>query len=135
MKKFAFVILIALIGIVVNWLALLAGWWWVTSVVGLLIGLFLRPASVSLLLALCVGGLGWGLPLAVLATYAPVMKIAATVESVIGLSSTGGTLIVVLTIVLGCLLSIPGSWVGITIRHLLPGQGQQTFEQPAQARR
>ena len=135
MKKFAFVILIALIGIAVNWLALLAGWWWVTSVVGLLIGLFLRPASVSLLLALCVGGLSWGLPLAVLATYAPVMKIAATVESVIGLSSTGGTLIVVLTIVLGCLLSIPGSWVGITIRHLLPVQSQQTFEQPAQARR
>ncbi|HEY1353417.1 MAG TPA: hypothetical protein VGF67_27730 [Ktedonobacteraceae bacterium] len=114
MKKAVFIGLIALVSVAVNWLALLAGWWWITPI----IGLFLRPAYVSLLLALCAGGLGWGLPLAVLAINAPVKSIANIVESVIGLSATGGVLIIVSTILLGCVLSAAGTWVGIAGRRV-----------------
>lgn len=118
MKKFGLMILITLTGIAVNWLGFLAGWWWLTPLVGLLLGLFLRPASVGFLASLCVGGLSWGLPLAVLAMNAPVKSVANAVEGVVGLSSTGGTAIIVLTIVFGCLLSVAGTWVGTAGRKL-----------------
>lgn len=119
MKKTGLIVLIALIGIAVNWLALLAGWWWITLAIGLLIGIFLRPAGAGLLTSLCVGALGWGLPLAVLALNAPVTKVASAVESAVGLSATGGVAILVLTVVLGCILSLAGAWVGIAGRRMV----------------
>lgn len=119
MKKTGLIVLIVLVGIAVNWLALLVGWWWITPVIGLLIGLFLRPAGVGLPVALCAGGLGWGLPLLVLALNAPVTSVASAVESVAGLSATGGLAILVLTIALGCILSIVGAWVGVAGRQVV----------------
>lgn len=113
MKNLSFILLAGLGGIALNWLSLLAGWWWITPIIGLLLGLCIYKAGVSLVLSLCVGGAGWGLPLALLATHAPVSKVASVVESVIGLTSTNGILIIILTIVLGCMLSLVGTWVGI----------------------
>jgi small-conductance mechanosensitive channel len=124
MKRVAFVILIGIVSVIVNWLALQIGWWWLTLIVGLLIGVLLRPASIGFLASLCAGGFGWGLPLAVLALNAPVKSTAHAVESVVGLSSTGGRLIIVLTIVLGCILSVIGTWVGVAGRQL-PGTGRR----------
>jgi hypothetical protein len=118
MKKIAFIVLIGIVGVTINWLALLAGFWWLTPVIGLLIGLFLRPAGVGFLASLYVGGFGWGLPLAILATNAPVGRVANAIESVIGLSATGGVLMIVLTVVLGCMLSLLGTWVGIAGRRV-----------------
>lgn len=119
MKKSVLLVLIAILGIAIDWLALLAGWWWITPAIGLLIGLFLRPAGVSLPIALCIGGLGWGLPLAALALNAPVTRVAGAVESVVSLSATGGVAIFVLTIALGCILSIVGAWVGVAGRKVV----------------
>jgi hypothetical protein len=119
MKKFALVVLIAVISVAINWLALVAGWWWITPATGLLIGLFLRPAGIGFLASLCAGALGWGLPLALLALNAPVKSVASAVESVVGYSSTGGAVILTLTIVLGCVLSIAGTWVGVAGRRVV----------------
>lgn len=125
MKKGVFIVLIGGSSIAINWLALQIGWWWITPLTGLLIGFALRPASLGLLTSLCVGGLGWGLPLAVLALNAPVKNVANAVESVVGLSSTGGVAIIVLTVTLGCILSIAGTWVGVAGRKVAgPGIGQ-----------
>lgn len=118
MKKLVLIVLIVAISTGINWLALLVGWWWITPVIGLLAGLLLRPASVGLLASLCAGGLGWGLPLAVLALNAPVANIAGAVESVVGLPATGGTVILILTVVLGCILSVVSTWVGIAARQV-----------------
>lgn len=118
MKRFSFIILVMIACVAVNWLALIGGWWWFTTVVGLLIGLFLGPSRLSFLVSLGAGSLGWGLPLGVLAMNAPVISTANAVESVIGLSSTGGGLIIVLTIVLGCVMSVVGTWVGIASKSL-----------------
>ena len=117
MKKIAFIVLIGIVGVTINWLVLLAGFWWLTSAIGLLIGLFLRPASVGFLSSLCVGGFGWGLPLAIMAISAPVGSVANAIESVIGLSATSGVLMIVLTVILGCILSMLGTWVGIAGRR------------------
>lgn len=118
MKKLGLLILIGLVGVAVNWLGLLAGWWWLTPIVGLLVGLVVRGAGASFLVSFCAGGLGWGLPLAVLAVNAPVKSVASAVEGVVGLSATGGVLIIALTVVLGCLLSIVGTWVGVAGRQV-----------------
>ncbi len=118
MKKFGLIILIVLVSVAVNWLGLLAGWWWLTPIVGLLLGLVMREAGAGFLASFCIGGLSWGLPLAVLATNAPVKSVANAVESVVGLSSTGGMAIIVLTVVLGCLLSMVGTWVGVAGRQV-----------------
>lgn len=120
MKKLGLIVLIVVVSVAINWLALLAGWWWVTALTGLLIGLFLRPAGGGFLASLLAGGLGWGLPLALLALSAPVKSLASAVESVVGYSSTDGVVIIVLTIVLGCVLSIVGTWVGMAGRQVVP---------------
>lgn len=119
MRTLALVPLIALVSVAADWLALLNGWWWVTPVVGLLLGLSLRPARVCVPLALCAGGLSWGLPLAVLATHAPVGRIALAVESIVALTSTGGVAMIVLTIVWGSILSLIGMWVAYAGRSLV----------------
>lgn len=118
MRKFGFYILIGMVGLVFAWLSGQAGWWWVTAIVGLLIGILLRPTWLAILVSLAAGGLGWGLPLILLALNAPVGRIATAVEAAIGLTATGGTIIILLTVVLGCTLSTVGTWVGIAARRL-----------------
>jgi len=118
MRKLGFFIAIGITGLALTWLGVQTGWWWLTPIAGLLIGLLLRPARLAILVALLAGGLGWGLPLAILAFSAPVGQVAAAVESVIGLTATGGVFIIVLTVVFGCALSVVGAWVGIAGRRL-----------------
>jgi hypothetical protein len=118
MRKLGFYLLIGMIGLALAWLSGLAGWWWMTAIIGMLIGILMRPAWLAVLVSLAVGGLAWGLPLALLALNAPVGRIAAAVEAIIGLTATGGTIIILLTVVLGCMLSIAGTWIGIAARRL-----------------
>jgi hypothetical protein len=118
MRTFGFCLLIGLIGLALTWLSGLVGWWWVTPLVGVLIGLLLRPAWLALVTSLVVGGLGWGLPLALLAFTAPVGRTAAAVEAVFGLPATGGAIIILLTVVVGGVLSLVGTWVAIAARRL-----------------
>lgn len=114
MKIFGQMVLIGSICVAINWLSLLIGWWWITSLVGLLFGVFIRRAGTSFLLSLCTGGLSWSLPLALLVATTPMRSVANTVSSVIGLPANDGLLIIVLTVVLGCILSVLGTWVGKT---------------------
>jgi hypothetical protein len=118
MRTLGFCLLIGIIGLALTWLSGLVGWWWVTPLVGVLIGLLLRPAWLALVTSLAVGGLGWGLPVALLAFTAPVGHLAAAVDALIGQPATGGALIILLTVVVGCMLSLVGTWVGIAVRRL-----------------
>jgi hypothetical protein len=107
-------------GVVVIWLGGLLGWWWLTPLVGLALGLALSPTRRALLVALIAGGLGWGLPLALLALSAPVAPLAAAVEGVVGLPAAGGALVVLVTLLVGAGLSVVGAWVGTTGKQLVP---------------
>jgi hypothetical protein len=120
MRTLGFCLLLGVSGLALTWLSGQVGWWWVTPLVGVLIGLLLRPAWLALVTSLAAGGLGWGLPLALLAFTAPVGRLAAAVEAVFRLPATGGTIIILLTVVFGCVLSLVGTWVGIAGRNL-PG--------------
>lgn len=118
MRKFGFMILISVTGLVLTWLGVQSGWWWLTPIAGLLIGLLLRPARLALLIALVVGALGWGLPLAILALTAPIGPIAAAVEAVVALPPSGGAIIIALTVVFGGVLCLVGAWVAIAGKRL-----------------
>ncbi len=118
MRTLGFCLLLGVSGLALTWLSGLVGWWWVTPLVGVLIGLLLRPAWLALVTSLAAGGLGWGLPLALLAFTAPVGRLAAAVEAVMRLPVTGWTSLILLTVVVGCVLSLVGTWVGIAARRL-----------------
>lgn len=124
MRRLGYCLLIGIIGLALIWLSGQVGWWWVTPLVGVLIGLMFRPAWLALVTSFAVGGLGWGLPLALLAFTAPVGRLAAAVDALfdarIGLPATSGALIILLTVVVGGVLSLVGTWVGIAGRNL-PG--------------
>src|SRR5258708_16511746 len=93
MRKLGFYIVTGMIGLVLAWLSGQAGWWWMTAIVGLLIGILLRPTWLAILVSLAAGGLGWGLPLALLALNAPVGRIPAAVEAPIWATPTPRTII------------------------------------------
>jgi hypothetical protein len=116
MRTLGFCLLIGIIGLALTWLGGLVGWWWVTPMVGVLIGLLLRPAWLALVTSFAAGGLGWGFPIALLAFTALVGRLAAAVDALfdarIGLPATGGALIILLTVVVGGVLSLVGAWVG-----------------------
>lgn len=111
---------IAIVALVLIWFGVQVGWWWATCAVGLVIGIVLRPIWLALVVALVTGCLGWSLPLALLSLNAPVGQIAAAVEGVTGVASTGGVVIILVTILLGGILSLVGAWVGIAGKGLLP---------------
>jgi len=111
-------IIIGIMSLALIWIGSLLSWWWLTACVGLALGLLLRSTWLALGSSFVVSGLGWGLPLARLAASAPAGRVALAVESVIGLTSTGGLVIILITILLGCLLSLLGTWVGIAVKGL-----------------
>lgn len=111
-------IISGLVSLALIWIGSPLGWWWLATCVGLALGILLRPAWLALVTAFVVSGLGWGLPLVRLAVSAPVGRVALAIESVIGLTSSGGVVIILITILLGCLLGILGTWVGIAAKGL-----------------
>src|SRR2546428_13711090 len=90
MHRLGYCLLIGLSGLALTWLSGLVGWWWVTPIVGVLIGLLLRPAWLALGTSFAAGGLGWGLPLALLAFTAPVGRLAGAAFALFWASHTGG---------------------------------------------
>jgi len=126
---------IGLLGTAVVWIGDQIGWWWVTFLVGLAIGIALRQARQALAVALTVGGLGWGLPLALLAASAPVGGVALVVASLAGLpAAVGATVVILATPLVGCILSVVGTWLGLTGARLLPADAMEVRVRALQER-
>lgn len=121
MRRFGLFIGPVVIGVALVWLCNAFGFWWATLVLGLLVGLLLRGKDAFGAAAL-IGGLGWNLPLLLQALHAPVGQVAATVAILIGLGSSGGLLVILLTVLLGVLLCVVGTWLGVALRGLFMPQ-------------
>ncbi|MDQ2886379.1 MAG: hypothetical protein M3Y39_09855 [Chloroflexota bacterium] len=117
MRRFGLFIWPVVIGVALVWLCNIFGLWWVAIVVGFLIGLLLRGKN-AFAAAVLIGGLGWGLPLLMQSLRAPVGQVAATVAILVGLGSSGGPLVILLTVLLGVLLCVVGTWLGVALRIL-----------------
>jgi hypothetical protein len=127
MRRFGFFIISIVIAMALAWLCNVFGLWWATTILGFLLGLLLRGKG-AFGAAVLVGGLGWGLPLLLQALHAPVGQVAATVSVLVGLGASGGWLIVLLTVLLGVLLSVVGTWLGVALRGLVTPVHQKVPE-------
>lgn len=117
MRKTGFLILCVVIGIAIIWTSNLFGLWWMTMLVGSMLGLILRDWK-AFAASLLSGGLSWGLPLALQAVTLPIGRTASVVASITSLGD--GTVILVATILLGVLLCVAGAWLGVALRSFLP---------------
>jgi CBS-domain-containing membrane protein len=127
MRRFGFFIISIVIAVALAWLCNIFGLWWATTVLGFLLGILLRGKG-AFGAAVLVGGLGWGLPLLLQALHTPVGQVAATVAVLVGLVAAGGWLIVLLTVLLGVLLCVAGTWLGVALRGLVAPVHQKVPE-------
>ena len=118
MKALLLGILAVLIGTTLIWLGQFLNFWWLALVIGLLLGFTMKPARFALLLAVLSGGLGWGLPFLYRSSYLAIGKTASVVASIVGIGSTNGWIVIVLTILLGILLCLSAAWTGIALRQV-----------------
>ena len=104
---------------VVIWAANVFGFWWVAFAAGIAIGFTLARHPRALLVGALAGALGWGLPLLWLATSQPVGKTAEVISGVLGTSRLGGFPAIAVTVLVGLLLGVTGSWLGAALRRVL----------------
>jgi hypothetical protein len=99
-------------------LTLLAGDWWVAAPAGFILGILTR-GLLAPVLAGAAGLLGWGIPLAAMAMQAPVGRAAVAIGAILGAPDPlRGAVAVVLTLLIGALLGLAGSWAGVSLRRL-----------------
>lgn len=111
--------LVTVIGVAVVWAAAVDGLWWAPLLAGFVIGVILRGARAIVTTAGLVAVLGWALPLAWQALHSPIGKVATVVAGILGLGTTRGPVVIVVTLAMALLLGLAGAWVGAALRRLI----------------
>jgi len=111
-RRFAVVLLG---GIVLSLSGMFLGWWWVTFATGVAIGLAL-PRTWTALVAGAISGLvAWSEPLIEANAQYGLGPTSLSIAAIMG--ANGAALIpIALTVVVGVLLGLTGSWLGAAIR-------------------
>jgi hypothetical protein len=107
------------IGMIVTWGGNAFGCWWITVLVGLFTGFFLRKAWLRIVITFTAAVGGWGLDLLWQARSANIAGAASVVAGILGLGAANGYLVVMLTLVFAWILCLVGSWVGVTMRQMI----------------
>jgi len=110
-------LLAAAAGLALALASMAAGAWWMTPVVGAVLGLLLR-GGVGGAAAALVGALAWGLPLAWLSLQGPVGRVAEVIVGILGAKALGSAGGLALPVLLGALLGLAGWWAGTAVRRL-----------------
>ena len=102
-------------GIVLSLSGMFLGWWWVTFATGVVIGLAL-PRTWTALVAGAISGLvAWSEPLIEANAQYGLGPTSLSIAAIMG--ANGAALVpVALTVVVGGLLGLTGSWLGTAIR-------------------
>ena len=102
-------------GIVLSLSGMFLGWWWVTFATGVAIGLAL-PRTWTALVAGAISGLvAWSEPLIEANAQYGLGPTSLSIAAIMG--ANGAALIpIALTVVVGVLLGLTGSWLGAAIR-------------------
>jgi hypothetical protein len=119
-RRFAVVLLG---GIVLSLSGMFLGWWWVTFATGVAIGLAL-PRTWTALAAGAISGLvAWSEPLIEANAQYGLGPTSLSIAAIMG--ANGAALIpVALTVVVGVLLGLTGSWLGAAIRSVAIRRGR-----------
>ncbi len=102
-------------GIALSLSGMFLGWWWVTFATGIVIGLAL-PRTWTALVAGAISGLvAWSEPLIEANAQYGLGPTSLSIAAIMG--ANGAALVpVALTVVVGVLLGLTGSWLGAAIR-------------------
>ena len=102
-------------GIALSLSGMFLGWWWVTFATGIVIGLAL-PRTWTALVAGAISGLvAWSEPLIEANAQYGLGPTSLSIAAIIG--ANGAALIpIALTVIVGGLLGLTGSWLGAAIR-------------------
>lgn len=112
-----------IVGLAVMWAANHVGLWWMTAVVGLVLGFALRPGRTALLLAWLAALAAWGLDLLVQSFHSDIGGVAGVVALIAGLPRSAGFVVIVLALLFASLLALASAWVGVALRRVLPVYG------------
>ncbi len=113
--------LIFLLSVVINWAGNQIGAWYLTLIVGLILGLLYKNGLPAIYTTLLASIISWGGDLVWQSFFAPVMSAANMIAGVMGFSVHAGDLVVVLTMLFGILLALAGTWLGHAIRSIIFG--------------
>jgi hypothetical protein len=105
---------LSLAGIFVIWLANLLGWWWLASLIGLVLGL-VAPTGRGMITAGAAGAGGWALGLLWVAIHDPIVPTAQALTITLGMGTSAAVSIFV-TILMGAILAASAAWLGRALR-------------------
>lgn len=117
-SRFTLALALTIAGIIAILVSNAFGLWWITMIVGFVIGLLVRGAVASLPAAALAAVLGWGLALAWQALFVPISSVATVVAGIM-FGATNGALTIILTLILALLLSLAGAWAGAALCRLV----------------
>lgn len=95
------------------------GFWWFTILIGFSVGILIQSGWAAFILSLLIGMGGWGGTLLYQLSFLPVIRIAALIAEIIGISGSDGWIMIGVTILLGVLLCACGAWFGFALRSLI----------------
>lgn len=110
-------------GLAVVWAANHLSFWWVTALVGLVLGLAIRPGRTALLLSWLVALAAWGLDLLVQSFHSDIGGVAGVVALIVGLPRSAGFVVIAFALLFASLLALAGAWVGVSLRRLAQAYG------------
>jgi hypothetical protein len=102
-------------------LAVALGAWWLTSLSGVAFGLLLGRLRTAAPAAALTAAAAWLAPLLLLAPSALVGRSAAVLAGILGIGALGASGALVLTALVGAILSLAGAWLGVALRLLKEG--------------
>jgi hypothetical protein len=97
------------------------GAWWLTPAAGAVFGLLVRRSRTALPLALIAGAVAWLAPLPLLLPAALAARTAAVLAGILGVGALGASGALVLTALVGAILSLSGAWLGAALRSSMEG--------------
>jgi hypothetical protein len=110
------------------WISGLYGVWWLTTVAGVIVGLFPLGSRRCLAVAAGAGATGWALALLWLALGEDVRGAASVIAGIMGFGRHG-VIVIVLVLILAALFAVIGAWIGIAARRLLEMRFADPFGQ------
>lgn len=113
----------------VGLMGVLLGAWWAPFVAGFAAGVLLPRARWAILVGAVSGLVAWGVPLEAAQLQYGLGPTATSLAAIMGFNGAA-TIPVVLTLVVGLLLGLTGSWLGSAGRSLYPAAGAVVRTRP-----
>jgi hypothetical protein len=117
-RRFA---LVLVSGILVSLAGMFLGWWWMTFATGVAVGLALPKTWMALVAGSISGLVAWSEPLVEANAQYGLGPTSLSIAAILG--AKGAALIpIALTVIVGVLLGLTGSWLGAAIRGVAIGR-------------